>query len=464
MANLLKPKIGISVFSISILILVPLLESNFNTPITIKRWSKLTWDDFQGFVQPFTKYEAAIASAVYLEYDSIQKRFYAYAGQNNVRSWAKRSRPNQEYELNHEQYHFNITELHARKLNEYIAENPDGSEYLFNLRRGSINIDLRKMQNRYDSETKHSLIYDRQSLWEFKVDSLLILDSGWVTDKFSGARIYFPGQPEFIKGITKNGYRYREFAVSKYGMYFSVISFQNELLDQEVFEKITNSYKHGKDTLKSLTFDSKELTKGVFVILRDSATKSSYIRWVYDQKYLYNIMVTYPNNTGDTTGYSRIANSFINSFSVVNTDSLWIADFEKSPSPITYSRASKMEGTRTKDSPYCLSIEKDEKPGLYRRPILRDDGALLLPFDYLIDPDSLHYSDVLLIDNEIYSFGPTKGGQVYFIPADKVPKSSYQIDFGYTLKKDSLKECYQFYHHTLQITPQIQPTFAENGL
>lgn len=464
MARSLKVKIGITSFALIILLGIPLLDNSFFAPVTIKRWEKLSWDDFQGIPQPFSSYEAAIASAVYLEYDSTRERFHAYAGQNNIASWAKRSRPGQEYALNHEQYHFNITELHARKLNEYIAENPDGSEYLFNLRRGSINIDLRKMQNRYDSETKHSLIYDRQRLWEFKVDSLLTLDSGWVTDKFSGARIYFPGRPEFMKGITKNGYRYREFVVSKYGMYFNMISFQNELLDQEVFEKITNSYKHGKDTVKSLTFDTTGYTKEAFVVLRDSATKSSYIRWMYDQKYLYNVLVTYPNNTGDTTGYARIANSFINSFSVVNTDSLWIAEFEKSTSPITYSSASKMEGTRTKDSRYCLSIENDEKPGFYRGPILRHDGALLLPFDYLIDPDSLHYSDVLLIDDRIYSFDPTKGGQVYFIPADKVPKSSYRIDFGYTLKKDSLKECYQFYHHTLQITPQIQPTYAQNGL
>jgi hypothetical protein len=123
-----------------------------------------------------------------------------------------------------------------------------------------------------------------------------------------------------------------------------------------------------------------------------------------------------------------------------------------------------MEGTRSTDSRYCLSIEKAESPGFYRSPILRDDGALLLPFDNLIDHDSLHHSDLLLVNDGIYSFDPTSEGQVYFIPADKVPKSSYRIDFGYTLKKDSLNECYRFYHHTLQITPQIQPTVAENGL
>ena len=108
MATHLKVKVGVSVFSLCILMLIPLLENNFYAPVTIKRWSALTWDDFQGFVPPFTGYEAAIASAVYLEYDSAKNKFHAYAAQNNMRSWAKRSRPNQEYGLGHEQYHFNI--------------------------------------------------------------------------------------------------------------------------------------------------------------------------------------------------------------------------------------------------------------------------------------------------------------------------------------------------------------------
>ena len=190
MATSLKIRVGIAAFATFIVILIPLLENNFFAPVTITRWGKVSWDDFQGIPQPFSSYEAGISSAIYLEYDSIRGRYIAYAGQNNVQSWAKRSQEEQEYLLNHEQYHFNITQLHASKLNDYIEENPDGGLQLYLLRLGSINIDLRRMQRRYDDEANHSLVYNKQRGWEFHIDSLLMLQQGWLTDHFSGAQVY----------------------------------------------------------------------------------------------------------------------------------------------------------------------------------------------------------------------------------------------------------------------------------
>jgi len=163
MANFIKPKIGIAVLSLSILVLIPLLQSSFFAPVTIKRWSeKLTWQDFQGIVQPFSKYEAVISSKIYLEYDSTKSQYYAYAGQNNIRSWAKMSTPYLDYSLNHEQRHFDITELHARMLNDYIAANPGQTEYAYRLELKLIIQDLRKMQNAYDGETEHGVLFDNQ--------------------------------------------------------------------------------------------------------------------------------------------------------------------------------------------------------------------------------------------------------------------------------------------------------------
>src|SRR5687768_9769572 len=134
MANFLKAKLAVSAFSVSIIILVALLDSNFNAPVTIKRWSKLTWNDFQGFPRPFSGYGAVIGSQVYLEFDSASSKYVAYAGQNNLVSWTKETTKNSDYALNHEQYHFNITELHARLLNEYIEANPNESEAFYNSR------------------------------------------------------------------------------------------------------------------------------------------------------------------------------------------------------------------------------------------------------------------------------------------------------------------------------------------
>src|SRR5688572_18826003 len=110
MASFLKVKIGVSLFSIFIIIIIPLLQSNFNATATIKRWSKLSWTDFKGIPRPFTQSGAAISSDILLEYDSGSSQFIAYAGQNNMRSWTEMDTL-AIYGLNHEQYHFNITEL-----------------------------------------------------------------------------------------------------------------------------------------------------------------------------------------------------------------------------------------------------------------------------------------------------------------------------------------------------------------
>src|SRR5687767_15101092 len=119
MASALKVKTSIAVGAVCIIVLIPLLENNFFAPVKIKRWGELSWDDFQGIPPPFSSYAASITSAVYLEYDSSQSRYRAYAGQNNIRSWVKLNRPDRQPALlNHEQYHFNITELHARMLND----------------------------------------------------------------------------------------------------------------------------------------------------------------------------------------------------------------------------------------------------------------------------------------------------------------------------------------------------------
>lgn len=76
--------------------LIPLLETKFFAAVTVKKWGKVSWNDFQGIPQPFSSYEDGISSSIYLEYDSTKGRCVAYAGQNNVQSWAKRSQEEQD--------------------------------------------------------------------------------------------------------------------------------------------------------------------------------------------------------------------------------------------------------------------------------------------------------------------------------------------------------------------------------
>jgi len=80
------------------------------------------------------------------------------------------------YILSHEQGHFDIAEVFARKLHKKL------SEYKFNLK--TYKKDLKKIydevtdekeetQNEYDEETRHSINKTKQAEWLRKIDEML---------------------------------------------------------------------------------------------------------------------------------------------------------------------------------------------------------------------------------------------------------------------------------------------------
>ena len=455
MANFIKPKIGIAVFSVCILALIPLLESRFFAPVTIKRWEqKLTWSDFQGIVQPFSKYEAAISSKIYFGFDSVKQHYHAYAGQNNIRSWARMSTPYLDYALNHEQYHFNVTEVHARMLNKYIMDNPGQTEYAYSLELKLINQDLRTMQDAYDGETEHGILFDNQRRWEYKIDSMLTLENGWTTDHFSGAKIYFPSEPTLSKGITRNGVAYRIYQLDKYVMALSLSSYQKEDVSESFLEDVVKSYSkdsfvkpYPKDSysLLSVKRDSSGTNDKVFITSSDSAN-FNYSVWVKGTNYFYSVIAKFPVNARDTTGYAQNAWSFINSFEITNTDQFWINKYEQDSASIHHS---KEEKGLSSDHSYCISFSQlPERRGFYRGPIFRSDGALLLANDISERADSLIYENILFVDTQLYS--NSKVG-LLFLPPESVPQGKYRMYFGYTLLKDSVENCYPFYRQSLNI-------------
>jgi hypothetical protein len=141
-------------------------------------WSasrKLTWSDYKA--SPDTESDAAASTTSYLaiEYDitsfsfgyKIQSRF------SKTRSWGLYKTP---YILSHEQGHFDIAEIFARKLNMNM------SEYTFNKRTyqpdlnkiyNDILEEKEKMQNNYDKETNHSINKEKQAEWLKKIATML---------------------------------------------------------------------------------------------------------------------------------------------------------------------------------------------------------------------------------------------------------------------------------------------------
>ncbi len=142
------------------------------------RWNenqKLTWADYKGKVQ--TGSDAAASTATYLgiEYNFTRNGFgYKISCSfSKTKSWGLHKT---DYILAHEQGHFDIAEIFARKLNKQM------SEYVFN--KNTFKDDLRKLymsittekdafQNQYDGETNHSINKEKQAEWLRKIDQLL---------------------------------------------------------------------------------------------------------------------------------------------------------------------------------------------------------------------------------------------------------------------------------------------------
>lgn len=317
MANLIKPKIFISIASIGLIILLYSIDKIFYANGIQKRWEEpLEWSDFTGKVNPFSQYDASVASSVYLEFDSISENFNAYAAQINVVSWARESMRSDDL-LNHEQYHFNITEYYARLMNKYISENPGEDKAHFQAELKNILSDEYDMQKKYDEETTHSLQHDQQRLWEYKIDSLLTLnsiDSGWVSDSKSGATIFFPSKASLRTGLTNSKIPFRIYSIEKSDLIFLFASLQiPELKSDSIIKYLNKSYSSMSSKKLTITQEGSKIK----FIGEDSLGKKINLISMYQEPYLISAGIYY--NDLDTIGYTAIFKSFTNTLKFVKT-------------------------------------------------------------------------------------------------------------------------------------------------
>src|SRR6266498_95902 len=137
-------------------------------------WSaskRLTWDDYLAKPAPLSDAAAITNTALGIEYH-IKNNVLSYKIScrfSKTRSWGKYKT---DYILQHEQGHFDITEIFARRLAKELRE------YKFNLRK--YQDDLGKIykklmdgkedyQNKYDKETDYSRNKEKQSEWLKKI-------------------------------------------------------------------------------------------------------------------------------------------------------------------------------------------------------------------------------------------------------------------------------------------------------
>ena len=147
-------------------------------------WSdvdKLTWDFFKG--KPHvSKQEAITCSTIYCKYDDLDKSKLMM----NIRAcfikkeaWKKEKTPS-DYLLNHEQKHFDITEIFTRKLRKILSDTVFKNESIAKKEIPKIirnnNKIFNAFQELYDKETNHSINKEQQDFWDKKIlDELNIL-------------------------------------------------------------------------------------------------------------------------------------------------------------------------------------------------------------------------------------------------------------------------------------------------
>jgi hypothetical protein len=146
----------------------------------------LSWSDFQGRPDGPGDYVASTNSGISLSY-SIGKRNSSYTFEYTVNSnfYPKQSwyRPDSasEYILKHEQTHFDISELHARKLRKALAglrvtsKVKDDADQIYR----QIEMERRDMQQTYDKDSDHSKIRDAEMQWRLVVASELEKYEAW---------------------------------------------------------------------------------------------------------------------------------------------------------------------------------------------------------------------------------------------------------------------------------------------
>lgn len=449
-----KLRLILGSISLLVLILLPLYKNNFYKDVKITPWKQLTWDDFKGTVRPFTYWSAGIYSDIYVGYDSTTQRHYVYAGQNNQLSWKKKSSINSNSLLRHEQYHFNITEAHARMLNSVLVEKGITKLNEVLQLKNSTFLTVKKMQDKYDSESEHGINRTMQHSWEFRIDSLLLAYSEepkFTNNYYSGASVFFPKKPQFEKGLL-----YHSHSLHQYGMNLTMKSYQFESIDVDFFSQSLKSH-YVNSSLKMLDFKMDSLfNEPHFTFLLQNLENNKIIHhdWVLKQQYAHNITASYSAfSQEDSTNYSLIAKSFLNSFKLIDTKAHWLQmASELKDEETSFSEAQNYrKESFNPENEQCLVFSKESIKMFGLDFVVNDLGDLIIPFSNVNIHDSLVYEYIVYLNGSIVSFSPENDNRPMVIPHGQLPKNEFSLYLGYTLKSDTSQQCFQFYNQKITL-------------
>jgi hypothetical protein len=161
-------------FASIIVALVLFTSAHAQEPAELLEWNEhydLVWEDFQGKVTDATFGDAGTAVQIKAKPFKVGKEIHydVVAYFNREKSWA---RDQSQALLAHEQLHFDIAELYARKIRKKInslSEAGTDDVKIFNDAIKKILLESNDADEQYDRETLHGAIPKRQAEWEKKV-------------------------------------------------------------------------------------------------------------------------------------------------------------------------------------------------------------------------------------------------------------------------------------------------------
>jgi hypothetical protein len=139
---------------------------------------KLTWDDFGGAPDNASTFKAYTKSKLIASWacEGDIFTFTAIAKFDKAGSWKKDVLT--DHLLAHEQLHFDLAELYARKMRKHFSKLLDGCGLTtdeIKEQASAIQTEWEKREKQYDEETEHSKNREEQARWQQMVSSELKL-------------------------------------------------------------------------------------------------------------------------------------------------------------------------------------------------------------------------------------------------------------------------------------------------
>lgn len=171
---------------IAIALLVSCFSIQGQEKIKWKHGHKLHWESFRGVPDTTTVYAAITSSGIWFSYQlevkndvphlvtEVESYFYP------DESWYVPDRVN-DYILQHERTHFDITEIYARRLRKALSELSLKGDIQRKISKiySQIQTEHNRTQEKFDKETNHSIEADKEAEWELWVKHRLEELKAW---------------------------------------------------------------------------------------------------------------------------------------------------------------------------------------------------------------------------------------------------------------------------------------------